>query len=56
MRSERRYIMLAVAPRRGSHELLLRARHFRGGGGILVVKPMQMEKSMRNIQAELTLN
>lgn len=43
-------------PRRGSHELLLRARHFRSLNGILVVKAMQMEKSMRDIQTQLTFD
>src|SRR5436190_6749679 len=40
----------------GRNELLLRAVHFRSISGILVVKPLQMEKPMCDVQTQLTLN
>ena len=50
-----RYLTLAL-PHCCRNEPLLRARHFGRVSGILVVKPLQMEKSMRDVQTQFSLN
>jgi len=40
----------------GPNEIFLEAFHFRGRNRVLIVKPMEMEKSVSNVQTDLFRN